>query len=72
VNDLSFNDWASDSFKISESFVYGEINHHEKEALPADYVAHGRTLIEKQLVTAGYRLKNLVVAMFGKSENFLQ
>lgn len=64
VKDIDFNDWSKESFEISESFVYGEINHHEKQALPADYIAKGKDITEQQLVTAGYRLRYLIDAMF--------
>lgn len=62
--DMKFADWAKDSFSIVQSFTYGEINHHEKQALPADYVANGKTATEKQLALAGYRVKNLMISLF--------
>ena len=70
--DLNFHDWAQESFEISENFVYDEINHKEGQALPQDYIDQGRAITEKQLVTAGYRLKNYIVSLFGNGENFLQ
>lgn len=50
--------WADETFKVAESFVYANI--HESTTLPADYVSKGLEIAEKQIVTAGYRLANLM------------
>ena len=63
-DNLDIKSWSDQAFGISQSFVYNEINHKEGQALPADYVSQGRSIVEKQLVLSGYRLKNLIVSLF--------
>jgi len=60
-NNLNPNDWAADSFKISESFVYADIK--EGEDLPADYLTKAQELAEKQIVLGGTRLANLLMSL---------
>merc|ERR1712166_1643385 len=68
VKDLDFVDWANDSFKIASTFTYDEINHNENKALPADYIAKGKTIMESQIVIAGFRLRYLIDSMFKSEE----
>jgi hypothetical protein len=48
--------WADDSFAISSTFLYKDIEEGEK--LSADYVASGKALAQKQVVIGGHRLAN--------------
>jgi len=59
--DLNPNDWANDSFKIADTFVYANIK--EGEALPEDYVTEARKITERQIVLGGTRLANLLMSL---------
>lgn len=39
TKNLSFQSWADSSFSVVQRFAYKDINHHEKQVLPEDYVA---------------------------------
>jgi hypothetical protein len=68
LEDTDFENWAAGSFKITEEFVYKEIDHQEGKALPADYIAKGQMYTERQIVIAGYRLANTLSVMFKARE----
>lgn len=65
-------DWANESFEVAEKFVYNNIQ--EGQALPTSYVNQANSLAEKQIVTAGYRLANLMMSLkpYKPAELFLQ
>ena len=58
VTNLDPEQWAKESFDVADSFVYKgvETNH----AVPSGYVPKAQDLAEERIVTAGYRLANLV------------
>jgi len=58
INDLNPHHWAHESFEVAEKFVYDGIS--EGKAVSESYVSQGKTLAEKQIVKAGYRLANLI------------
>jgi len=60
TTNLDPNVWAKESFDISASFVYAGIT--EQDPLPDAYVAQAKEIAEKQIVTAGYRLANLMMS----------
>ncbi len=47
-------DWSNESFEISRSFAYKNLN--EKEALPDEYQKEGWLICRKRVALAGYRL----------------
>ena len=67
VTNLDPHVWAAESYKITQEFVYLGIQ--EGVALPSDYVAKGVVYAEKQIVTAGYRLANLLKTLQFKSND---
>jgi hypothetical protein len=69
LSDPNFNNWAIETLQIVDGFTYKEINHKEGQALPDDYIKMGITLTERQLVTGGYRLSNILSAMFADSDS---
>jgi len=65
---LKYVDWANESFEISKTFVYDEINHHENQALPEDYITKGKEITQKQIVLAGYRVNYLIQHLYGSTQ----
>jgi hypothetical protein len=58
VTDLQPEHWENESFQIVQDFTYVGIK--EGEALPDSYVAKGTPILERQIVTAGHRLANIL------------
>ena len=61
VTNLDYNQWEKESFEIASTFVYKGIKEGEK--LSDDYVSQGLKYAEKRIVTAGYRLANLLKSL---------
>ena len=61
VKNLDPFQWQKETFEIASTFAY--INIKEGEALPEEYITKGVQLAEKQIVTAGYRLANLLKSL---------
>ena len=63
--------WALDDFKITVGFLYYNIK--ENEMLPDAYIQEGVKIAEKQIVTGGLRLANLLKSLnLGQKNSFLQ
>ena len=58
---MNTNDWAKQSFEISESFVYANIK--EGDDLPEDYLTKAQEIAERQIVLGGTRLANLLMSL---------
>ena len=58
ITNLDPKQWEAESFEIVSTFAYKGV--HAGEALSAEYTKEGQLLAEKQLVTAGHRLANLL------------
>lgn len=61
TTDLNPQHWANESFKISEDFVYNGIV--ASQPLPSGYQEKAQSLAEERIVTAGYRLANVIMAL---------
>ena len=61
ANDLNPVHWADDSYRITTEFVYTQVK--ENSTVPQSYVDKGREYAERQIVTAGHRLANLLVTL---------
>lgn len=61
TTNLDPNVWARESFEIASTFIYNGIQ--EDGVVPDAYVQQAKTLAEKQIVTAGYRLANLLMSI---------
>lgn len=62
---LKANQWATQSFQIAVNFAYNGIT--ENKTPSAQYTEKGRTIVEQQVALAGYRLANLLNALFSNS-----
>lgn len=58
INNLDPAQWQSESFAITKAFIYTGIQ--ENVALSTTYVNEGKIIAERRLVSAGYRLANLL------------
>lgn len=58
TTNLNPNDWEQESFQIASNIVYEGIS--ENTVLPQDYIDQTLPIAERQIVTAGYRLANLL------------
>lgn len=61
TTNLDPNTWEDESFAVVTAFAYKGIKEGEK--LPDSYVSEGQKYAETRLVTAGYRLANMLKSL---------
>jgi hypothetical protein len=61
-SDLNPHDWALESLKVAQNFVYKGIN--QNGPVPDSYINQSQTAAEAQIVKAGTRLSNILKDIF--------
>ena len=60
VKDLNPEHWQNDAFKLAVNFVYKGIKENDDPLYMPEYKDQGQIFAERMLVTAGYRMANLL------------